>query len=124
MGIFGNQQSMAVDRREAMASIPALVPGVLLETGDDGRVTAVVTSRRPTGFWARFMSPTVTKRIRLDEIGTFVIRQIDGKCTVRELVERFVAAYKVNRREAELSLADFLKSLTQRNIIAIGIRGK
>jgi hypothetical protein len=64
----------------------------------------------------------MTKRVRLDEIGTYVIRQIDGVRTVKELVEAFASAYRVNRREAELCMAEFLKSLVQRNIIAIGIR--
>lgn len=122
MGLFDRQQQPAVDRREALLSIPALVPGVTLEEGDDGRITAVVTSRRPDGFWARFMSRTMTRRVRLDEIGTYVIRQIDGIRTVKELVAAFASQYRVNRREAELCMADFLKSLAQRNIIAIGIR--
>ncbi|MBQ9366742.1 MAG: PqqD family protein [Victivallales bacterium] len=122
MALFGKQEQATIDRREALASIPALVPGVTLEEGDDGRVTAVVTSRRPDGFWARFMSRTMTKRVRLDEIGTYVIRQIDGVRTVKDLVEAFASAYRVNRREAELCMAEFLKSLVQRNIIAIGIR--
>ena len=122
MALFGRQEQPAVDRREALSSIPALVPGVTLEEGEDGRVTAVVTSRRPAGFWARFMSRTMTRRVRLDEIGTYVIRQIDGTRTVKELVAEFASRYRVNRREAELCMADFLKSLAQRNIIAIGIR--
>ena len=122
MGLFDRHQQPAVDRREALLSIPALVPGVTLEEGDDGRITAVVTSRRPDGFWARFMSRTMTRRVRLDEIGTYVIRQIDGIRTVKELVAAFASQYRVNRREAELCMADFLKSLAQRNIIAIGIR--
>ena len=99
-----------------------LMPGVELEDGDDGRITAVVHLKRPDGFLARFMHPVSSRRIRLDEIGSFVLSRIDGRRTVMELIECFVGRYRINRREAELSVAEFLKSLVRRNVIAIGDR--
>lgn len=125
MGLFGhdsNKGPAPIDRREAMQSIPAINPGVTFQKEDDGHLMALVPTKRPSGFLSRFMASTSTRRIRLDEIGAFVIENINGKRTVQEIVDAFAAKYRVNRREAELSMADFLKSLVQRNIIAIGIR--
>ena len=122
MGLFGERQDGGIDRRAALGGIPVLMPGVELEDGDDGRITAVVHLKRPDGFLARFMHPVSSRRIRLDEIGSFVLSRIDGRRTVMELIECFVGRYRINRREAELSVAEFLKSLVRRNVIAIGIR--
>ncbi len=99
-----------------------MMPGVELENGDDGRMTAIVHLKRPDGFLARFMHPVSSKRIRLDEIGSYVVSQIDGKRNVMEIIGQFTGKYRINKREAELSIAEFLGSLVKRNVIAIGIR--
>ena len=39
-----------------------------------------------------------------------------------DLCRLLVQKYNLNQREALLSLADFLKTLTRRNIIAIGVK--
>lgn len=124
MGLFGQSkpEQRSIDRSEALRSIPAIVPGVTFEKEDDGRLMAVIPVKRGNGFFARFQAPVTKHRVRLDEIGAFVIEYINGERTVQEIVDAFAAKYRVNRREAELSMADFLKSLAQRNIIAIGIR--
>jgi len=111
-----------IDRRQALQSIPAVCPGVTFAKEADGRLMAMVPVTRRRGFFGRFQAPVTTKRIRLDEIGAFVIEQINGERTVQEIVDAFANRYRANRREAELCLADFLKSLAERNIIAIGIR--
>ena len=122
MGLFGDNPKPEIDRRAALAGIPVIMPGVELEQGDDGRMTAIVHLRRPDGFLARFMHPVSSRRIRLDEIGTYVVSQIDGKRNVMEIISHFTDQYRINKREAELSIADFLGSLVKRNVIAIGIR--
>ena len=122
MGVFSDTKAPEIDRRAALAGIPVLMPGVELENGDDGRTTAVVHLKRPNGFLARFMHPVSSKRIRLDEIGSYVLSSIDGRRSVMQIIDLFVAKYRMNQREAELSVAEFLKSLVKRNVIAIGIR--
>ncbi len=111
-----------IDRRQALRSIPAICPGVTFAPEADGHLMAMVPVPRRRGFFGRFQAPVTTKRIRLDEIGAFVIGQINGERSVLEIVDAFASRYRGNRREAELCLADFLKSCAQRNIIAIGIR--
>lgn len=122
MGLFSEPQKTEIDRRAALSGIPVLMPGVELENGEDGRMTAVVHLKRPEGFFARFMHPVSSRRIRLDEIGSYVLSQIDGKRNVMEIIGQFMNKYRMNRREAELSIAEFLGSLVKRNVIAIGIR--
>jgi len=59
------------------------------------------------------------KRIELDEMGSFVWERIDGNHTVRQIAEAFVDEYKVQPREAELSVTAFIKTIGQRGIIGL-----
>lgn len=126
MGLFQKSDKapkrQPVDRRESLRSIPAIIPGVTFEEEEDGRLTVLVPIRRRGGFLGYFQSPATKHRIRLDEIGAYVVGIIDGERTVQSIVDAFAGKYRVNKREAELSIAAFLKSLAQRNVIAIGIR--
>ena len=71
---------------------------------------------------ARFMPPILERTVKLDELGAFVFRLIDGQRTVLQIVEAFQQRYKANRREAELSTVEFLRSLAQRRVISIAIK--
>jgi len=126
MGLFSHtdngERSAEISREEALLSVPALNPGLECTCEENGTVTVLVTSRRPKGFWARFQAPTRSKSYHLDCIGGYILQNIDGERNVRELSQLLVEKYKLNQREALLSLANFIKSLTQRNIIAIGVK--
>ena len=110
-----------IDRRRSLASVPVLNQDVTVE--DDGGETAAITVRVPRGnrFLDRFRPKVMTRRITLDPLGTFVVRQITGQATVRHIVDAFIARYKTNRREAELCIVEFLKSLTGRGAISIAV---
>jgi hypothetical protein len=125
MNWFGKGETVvrpSVNVSEALQSIPALNPDVSLEEDKDGRTVVCVPVQRRKGFWGRFQMPVSTHRIRLDEIGAFVVSQINGERTVQELIDAFATKYRVNGREAKLCMADFLKSLAGRNVISIGIK--
>ena len=127
LNIFGKREKQqvvhpAVNASEALQSIPALNPDVSFEEDRDGRTVVCVPVHRRPGFWGRFQMPVSTHRIRLDEIGAFVVSQINGERTVQELIDAFAGKYRVGAREAKLCMADFLKSLAGRNVISIGIK--
>ena len=88
----------------------------------DGRLQVVVRWRRTRGLWARFMPPIIERTVKLDEVGAFVFRLIDGRRDVRQIIEEFVRRYRANRREAELSTVAFLRSLAERRVISIVIK--
>ena len=122
---FGRKETVvhpSVNVMEALQSIPALNPNVTFEEDRDGRTVVCVPVQRRKGFWGRFQMPVSTHRIRLDEIGAFVVSQINGERTVQELIDAFAGKYRVGGREAKLCMADFLKSLAGRNVISIGIK--
>lgn len=84
-----------------------------------GNVVIHVKIKRGTGFLARFQPPVMERTVKLEELGSFVFRQIDGRTSTLQIVERFIDRYRTNRREAELSTVDFLKSLMRRGVISV-----
>lgn len=114
-----------ISRTEALSMVPVKngevrekdVPGGLVELAYPlavkpwfGRMAEKV------GLWDK--RPMV-KRLELDEMGTFVWRQIDGKQSVRSIAQAFAAHYEVQAREAELSVTAFIKNIGQRGIIGL-----
>lgn len=81
-----------------------------------------ITVKRGNGFLARFQPPVLERNVRLDEIGGFVFKLIDNRRSALEIIELFLEKYRVNRREATLSVVDFLKLLVKRRIVSIVIR--
>jgi len=124
MSLFSRQpDEPRIDRQRSLNSIPALNPGVERDVQPDGRVLVTVRiPRRSKGLLARFQPAVIERRVRLDELGAFVLAHVDGVRSVADIVAAFIAAYGTTRREAELCTADFLKSLAQRHILSIGVR--
>lgn len=105
-----------------MEGIPVLNENVSHADDKTGRLVIHIKLKRGNGFLARFQPPVLERSIRLDEIGGFVFKLIDNKRSVLEIIELFLAKYRVNRREATLSVVEFLKSLIKRRIVSIVIR--
>jgi hypothetical protein len=76
---------------------------------------------RRSGF-ARFMGWLLRApsrcEVELDAVGAFVVARCDGR-PLREVVDALIDHYKLTRREAEVALADFVKSLLKRRLIRI-----
>lgn len=113
-----------INREQSLKGVPIVNNDVRIQPREENaaRLELVIRLRRGDGFMSRFMPPTHERKVKLDELGTFVFGLIDGHRTVREIVEAFLARYRVNRREAELSTVEFIRSLAQRQAISIVIR--
>lgn len=62
---------------------------------------------------------TPVKKLQLDQMGSFVWMEIDGKKTVREIIRNFALEYRITDQEAEHAVTTFLKTLGQRGFIAL-----
>ena len=105
-----------------MAGIPVLNEQVSCENDQAGRLVINVKIKRADGLLGRFQPPVLERKVRLDEIGEFVFKLIDNQRSALEIIELFLAKYRINRREATLSVVEFLKSLVKRRIVSIVIR--
>ena len=88
----------------------------------DGAVVAAVPMKRPKYLvppisWVLPFSPV--RRVELDRLGASVLAMCDGRRTVEKIIEKFAAGHKLTFREAQLSVTQFLRQLTQRGLVVI-----
>lgn len=114
-------------REESLQAKVIPNPQVQMEEGADGNAVLLVpiTLKRRykllTWFIGRAGRAKLPehKKIELDEVGTIVWKLCDGKHKVRDIVNRVSRDYKMPRKEAEHSVTTYLKSLAQRQLVAI-----
>jgi hypothetical protein len=61
-----------------------------------------------------------TKKLQLDAMGTSVWDLVDGKRSVRMIIQIFAKAHRLENREAEVSVTTFLRQLGQRGVLGLG----
>ena len=122
MGLFKSKKPRpSLDRRQALSAKPALNRRVRMERAEDGTVLLRIP-RRDTAMMrtvCRFFRLPPYKPVALDELGSFVIELCDGTHTVRDIVDKFAERFKLNHREAEVSVEAFVRTLAGRSIIGL-----
>ncbi len=93
----------------------------LLGWARDSQDNIVVTIPRQKGWKARLLSLIFhvpkEKKIELDEIGSQVWEMSDGQNTVEDIIEGLGQRYKLNRKESEVSLLAYLKTLGKKGLV-------
>ena len=74
---------------------------------------------RRLGLWD---GRVLRKTVELDALGTAVWRAIDGQASVAVIAASLARDYRLDSREAELAVAQFLRQLGRRG--AIGVAGR
>lgn len=60
-----------------------------------------------------------SRKLQLDTLGTQVWKMIDGKRTVRDIVDTFARTHQLPRREAEMAVTQFLRDLGKRGLVGM-----
>jgi hypothetical protein len=112
-----------LSREQAMTAWPIRNPSLATQENDDGLISVQLPRRKDwmggvLGFL--FFVPEA-KPVQLDEIGSFVWQRCDGDHTVNDIAVALSEEYKITRREAEVSLTQFLQNLAKRGMIAFAI---
>jgi hypothetical protein len=106
-----------VNRPAADPPFSSLVPvrAHRWEEGDAGRVTVFVPkfSGRFTRRWLMPLLARPEVRLRLDELGSFVWRECDGRTTVAELAERVHRRFGDAPGEALSRVSSFVRQLAR-----------
>jgi hypothetical protein len=118
----GDSKQDTIDRARSLDSVPVLNEGLRVDETKENRVVVTVRLKRGKGLMSRFLPKEFNRQVKLDELGTYVFRQIDGETTTRQIINAFTKHYKVNRREAELSCVSFLRSLAARHVISVVVK--
>ena len=64
------------------------------------------------------------RTITLDEVGTEVWQMCNGGTTVGQMIEKLSDKYQLNRKEAEVSLLAYLKTLGQKRFVGFVLEGQ
>ena len=113
--------------REAMlGSRPARNDLVTWEKNDNGE--ARITVERQDSWKIRALSKVFyipkQRTITLDEVGSEVWQMCNGRTTVAQMIEGLRKKYKLDRKEAEVSLLAYLKTLGQKRFIGFVLEGE
>ncbi len=111
-----------IDRAKLLSLKPKPSSNVKWEVYDTGEV-AIIIERKYRGRLGEilatiFMQPK-TRKIVLDEIGSYVWKLLDGKTSIREMIIKISEKFKMSKREAEVSLIAFLSDLEKRGAITV-----
>jgi hypothetical protein len=61
-----------------------------------------------------------TKKLQLDTLGSSVWDLLDGKRSVRQLIQIFSETHQLQPREAEVAVTQFIRELGRRGLIGLG----
>ncbi|KPJ62864.1 MAG: hypothetical protein AMS15_02500 [Planctomycetes bacterium DG_23] len=112
-----------LSRDESFATIP--VRNQLLEYQEDEEgLVSIKIPRKDTRLvkaMSKMMYVPPSRVISLDEIGSYVWRMCDGQTTVRQIIDDFRKTHKLSRKEAEIFIVTFLRTLAKKGIIGLAV---
>ncbi len=114
-------------RREALACIPVKNRQVREQRLENGEVVVLypVTVRPWMATLARWIgagvSPPRTAKLQLDRLGTAVWAMLDGRTSLRGIAAAFAESHRLERKEAEVAVAQFIRELGRRGLV--GLKG-
>ncbi len=113
----------ALTREQAMQAWPVRNPALKVHVADDDLVTIELPRRKDWmgGVLGFMFSVPEAKPVQLDEVGSLVWSLCDGENTVNDIVAALVDEYKLNRREVEVSLTQYLQTLAKRGMIGFAV---
>ena len=123
MALFRKKQKVrAISRKASLDSTPVHNQALRVERQEDGTIV-LYAKQQHKGLGKRLAKlckiEDLEKRYSLDELGAFVWDMCDGETTVRTMINRFAEKHRLSRKEAEISMVEYLKSLASKGIIGI-----
>lgn len=112
-------------RNHALECIPAKNPQVSEEADANGDLRLLYQVQVLPWFQGvlkkitRSKSTVINRTLQLDALGTSVWQMIDGRQSVKKIIDEFQAVHQLNRREAEISVTAFFKELGKRGLLAM-----
>lgn len=83
----------------------------------EARITVTRQENWKTRLLSKVFYIPERRSITLDEVGTEVWQMCDGQTTVAQMIDRLRERYKLDRKEAEVSLLSYLKTLGQKRFV-------
>jgi hypothetical protein len=119
-----------LSRREALACIPVKNRNVREQCLENGDVVVVYPMMvRP---WmeslARWLgadaTPPRTAKLQLDRLGSAVWAMLDGQTSLQRIAAVFSETHRLERKEAEVAVTQFIRELGRRGLIGLRQAGR
>ena len=115
-----------ISRAEALNRIPVKNIQITEERSETGEVLiGYPVTIRP--FFASLVkrfggseNQVPIKKLQLDTLGSSVWDLLDGKRSVRQLIQIFAETHQLQPREAEVAVTQFIRELGRRGLIGLG----
>ncbi len=108
-----------LSRQDTLNAKPVKNQAVGEKRNEKGETILIIPTRK--GGWVRILSRILyipqERTICLDEIGAWVWQKCNGNINVSKMIEALAKEFKINPKEAEISLLSFLKKLAQKRLI-------
>jgi hypothetical protein len=112
-------------RDEALACIPVKSRHVREQRLESGEVLVLypVAVRPWMTRLARWLgmadSPPRTAKLQLDQLGSSVWAKLDGQTPLRRIAAAFAEDHRLERKEAEVAITQFIRELGRRGLIGL-----
>lgn len=70
----------------------------------------------------KFFAVPKMSELLLDETGTKVARQVDGRRTVAEIIAYVAREFRLSRKESEVSVLRYMDTLGRRGLVGFEVR--
>ncbi|HCL29847.1 MAG TPA: hypothetical protein DIC52_15580 [Candidatus Latescibacteria bacterium] len=124
--MLATRKKPRLTREAMMNSRPArndLLKWEKTETGE-AQIKVVRQETWKTRLLSKVFYIPETRTITLDEVGTEVWQMCDGHTSVEKMIDRLRQRYKLDRKEAEVSLLSYLKTLGQKRFVGFLVDGE
>ena len=123
--MFATKKKPRLTREAMLESRPARNELLEWEKTEAGEVRITVTRQETwkTRLLSKLFYIPEKRTITLDEVGAQVWQMCDGRNSVADMIEGLRDRYKLDRKEAEVSLLSYLKTLGQKRFIGFLVEG-
>lgn len=104
---------------DPLAAIPLRPPDV--EVRQDSRGCLHLRRWAPVNRLQRLLRQQYATQVELDEFGSLFYQQVDGRQTLRDIIETIVRASGKPRRDVEQGAVLFTKQLMTKNLLQLKI---
>lgn len=115
--------SLNRSRGDVLKSVPIRNPLVEWKKEETGEVSLIIPAdrKRHLRFLIRIFHLPNKRVVALDEVASFVWEQCDGERSFEQIAQELTGKFRLTRREAEASLAEFFRVLGQRGMLGFAV---
>lgn len=115
---------LGLKRDDILSAIPLRNATIKWKQNNEGEVSIVIPQKDK--LWVKMVTNIFVvpgKRVVvLDEIGSYVWMLCDGEHTIRYIMNSLTGKYRLTRKEAEVSLITYMRTLGKRGMLGLAIK--